>query len=208
MGKLFIFLSFIFVAVSSASTASKFLSSITSRNLTNNEGFPAHRIVEGSVVKLNCEDDIFHVHSGQRRKIPNMKHFHSLKKTVDDIVVIDCLDVTKLDAIAPIPKSFDSDVYYGKRTYWNDIPSVNSEINRRITGHENMSWELFALRLHNHVPFQRALSINAGNGWVERQMVEFGLIKSALGTDLFQNFVDEANQKASSLNYNLTYEKV
>ena len=89
-------------------------------------------------------------------------------------------------------KEFDSNVYY-KHTYWNDIPLVAKEVQRRMTGSEDLSWTKFLLQKRGK-PFSRALSINSGNGWVERQLMRDGVILSGVGTDLFQNFVDEMSQ--------------
>ena len=37
---------------------------------------------------------------------------------------------------------FDSNVYY-RHTYWNDIPLVAKEVQRRMTGSEDLSWTKF-----------------------------------------------------------------
>jgi SAM-dependent methyltransferase len=100
--------------------------------------------------------------------------------------------------------SFSSAVYYSAKTYWNDIPLVHSELQRRATGNMSLSWQHFLLQKRG-IPFQRALSINCGNGWVERSLMDSGVIISGVGTDLFQNFVDDANAIARNQKMNLTY---
>jgi len=109
----------------------------------------------------------------------------------------------------PLPKIKSSDinsgVYYGGK-YWNDVPSVKSEVfYRRATGDVNTHWDEHVLKMHGGVPFRRALVINAGNGWVEREMMDKGIVLSAVGTDFMQSFVDEANAKAAAGGYNATY---
>ena len=108
----------------------------------------------------------------------------------------------------PDIKSTDinSGVYYGVKDYWNDVPSVKREVfYRRATGDVNTHWDEHVLKMHGGVPFRRALVINAGNGWVEREMMDKGIVLSAVGTDFMQSFVDEANAKTAASGYNATY---
>ena len=98
----------------------------------------------------------------------------------------------------------DSGVYYNGK-YWNDVPSVKRKIfYRRATGDANTRWDEHLLKMHGGVPFRRALVINAGNGWVEREMMDKGILLSAVCTDFMQSFVDEANAKAVAGSYNAT----
>ena len=65
-------------------------------------------------------------------------------------------------------------IYYQGR-YWNDIPLVAREINRRFTGSPDTDWPdtdwiAHFSNLTNRV-FKKALVINCGNGWVERDRV-------------------------------------
>ena len=103
-------------------------------------------------------------------------------------------------------EAIDSKVYYHTKTYWNDIPEVAQEVRRRITGDPDVDFDLHTLRLRGK-PFEYALSIGSGNGWVERQLFKTGLIKSGLGTELLDSFVISANQEAAKLKYNITYIK-
>jgi SAM-dependent methyltransferase len=84
----------------------------------------------------------------------------------------------------------DSEVYYVGR-YWNDLDCTNRMINRRISGDEAVNWwRHFATRTGR--VFERALILNCGNGWVEREMYDGGLFKEAVGIDYSEPLLDEA----------------
>lgn len=95
-------------------------------------------------------------------------------------------------------------VYYTGK-YWNDIPYVSQEVfHRRATGHPDLHWDSFLLKRRGQ-PFQSVLVLNAGNGWVERSLMEKGIIRSGIGVEYLQQFVDDANTEAEAKGYNLTY---
>jgi len=75
---------------------------------------------------------------------------------------------------------------------------------RRATGHPDLHWDLYLLKRRGQ-PFQNALVLNAGNGWVERALMEKGVIRSGVGVEYLQQFVDDANTEAKAKGYNLTY---
>ncbi len=86
---------------------------------------------------------------------------------------------------APMTAAFDvnenSEVYY-TGTYWNDFEVVRRRINGRISGEPTRKWhEHFANETQR--TFKRALILNCGNGWVERELVEHGLIAEGVGMD-------------------------
>jgi SAM-dependent methyltransferase len=103
--------------------------------------------------------------------------------------------------------SFDinenSGVYY-TGTYWNDFEIVRRRINGRISGDPTRKWyEHFANATQR--TFKRALILNCGNGWVERELVEQGLIAEGVGMDYAQTLVDEATAAARDGGLPLTY---
>jgi SAM-dependent methyltransferase len=90
----------------------------------------------------------------------------------------------------------DSNVYYGGH-YWNDYELVRAEINKRISGAEDINWHQHFSNTHKGRTFKKALFINCGNGWVERDIYKTGLFKEAVGVDYLQPLVDEAQKEAS-----------
>ena len=97
----------------------------------------------------------------------------------------------------------NSDVYYDG-TYWNDFEVVAGRINERISGDAGRSW-------HQHFAgatgrtFKRALFLNCGNGWVERELVAHGLIAEGVGMDYSQDLLDQATAAAREEGLPLTY---
>jgi SAM-dependent methyltransferase len=97
----------------------------------------------------------------------------------------------------------NSDVYYDG-TYWNDFEVVRDRINERISGDAGRNW-------HQHFAgatgktFNRALILNCGNGWVERELVAHGLIAEGVGRDYSQDLLDEATAAARKNGLPLTY---
>ena len=86
------------------------------------------------------------------------------------------------------------EVYYEGR-YWNNLDCTNRMINHRISGNEAVNWwRHFASRTGK--VFERALILNCGNGWVEREMLDGGLIKEAVGIDYSEALLDEATAGA------------
>jgi SAM-dependent methyltransferase len=88
----------------------------------------------------------------------------------------------------------DSTIYY-EGQYWNSLDCTNRMINHRISGDEAINWSRhFAIRTKR--VFERALILNCGNGWVERAMLDDGLIKEAVGIDYSESLLNEARSAA------------
>ena len=87
-------------------------------------------------------------------------------------------------------------IYYQGR-YWNDIPLVAREINRRFTGSPDTDWIAHFSSLTNRV-FKKALFINCGNGWVERGFIDRGLIQEAVGLDVSESLLEQARRDAGN----------
>jgi SAM-dependent methyltransferase len=94
----------------------------------------------------------------------------------------------------PLDVNDNSEVYYGS-DYWNNLDCTNRMINRRISGNEAVNWwQHFANR--SGQVFRRALILNCGNGWVEREMLDAGFIKEAVGIDYSASLLDKARKAA------------
>jgi SAM-dependent methyltransferase len=104
---------------------------------------------------------------------------------------------------SPFDVNDNSEVYY-TGTYWNDFEIVRRRINERLSGEPTRKW-------HQHFAnetrrtFKRALILNCGNGWVERELLEHGLIAEAVGMDYAQPLVEEATASARAEGLPLTY---
>ncbi|MGD9703164.1 MAG: class I SAM-dependent methyltransferase [Acidimicrobiia bacterium] len=105
---------------------------------------------------------------------------------------------------SPAPTS--SAVYY-TGNYWNNRPEVVQYMNRLATGDPDLAW-LLHLRQWRGAPFRRALSLNCGNGWVERQLIEHGVVESALGIDIAEDLLQQSRAEATALSLPLEYRRV
>jgi SAM-dependent methyltransferase len=90
-----------------------------------------------------------------------------------------------------------SGTYYRDR-YWNELPGVNLYLQQRATGDPLMDW-ITHLRNWHGCPFRKALVLNCGNGWVERLMVERGVVAEAVGVDFGADLLAEARQAAAGM---------
>ena len=88
----------------------------------------------------------------------------------------------------------DSSVYY-KGDYWNDLPRVLAYINELTTGDPDTFWmEDFRRRFCQDGPFQHGLFVACGNGWVEREFLDRGIVRQATGFDYSQDLLDAAER--------------
>ena len=92
----------------------------------------------------------------------------------------------------------NSDIYY-KNTYWNDLKQVNEFINKRISNDKEKNCYKYFQELTKNRKFNKALMLNCGNGWVERELINIGLIKEAVGIDYSENLIAEARSNAAKL---------
>lgn len=90
--------------------------------------------------------------------------------------------------------NLNSSVYYTGR-YWNDLSQVRDVINERISGSSSCSWETHFARRAGRV-FKCALMLNCGNGWVERSLIQSGLIEQSVGIDCSESLLEQARQEA------------
>ena len=87
-------------------------------------------------------------------------------------------------------------IYYGGG-YWNELDAVRRMFNQRISGRTAGPW-FSDFSAGRSEPFRRALILNCGNGWVEREMVSAHVMVEAVGIDYSEALLDEARQSASA----------
>lgn len=100
----------------------------------------------------------------------------------------------------------DSSVYYTSG-YWNDLARVREYLNRRATDDPGTNWweHLAAWRGR---PFAKALVLNCGNGWVERDLVRHGVVKEAVGIDFIDDLLASARDEAAKEDLPLKYHQM
>ena len=97
----------------------------------------------------------------------------------------------------------DSSVYY-QAGYWNQLEQVREYLNRRATDDPALDWSRHLLKWRGG-PFAKALILNCGNGWVERDLLAVGLVKEAVGIDFIDDLLDTARDAAGKDNLPLRY---
>ena len=108
--------------------------------------------------------------------------------------------------MTPFQVNHNSAIYY-QGHYWNELDCVQSMIDRRIAGESRGNWIThFAAKCGRS--FERALILNCGNGWAERQMVSEGLVREAVGIDFSDVLLDEARRAAEDVGLPLRYHQM
>ncbi len=97
-------------------------------------------------------------------------------------------------------------IYYGGG-YWNELDAVRRMFNQRISARSVGPW-FSDFSEGRSGPFTRALILNCGNGWVEREMVSANVMAAAVGIDYSDALLDEARQAATTLGLPLTYHQM
>jgi SAM-dependent methyltransferase len=94
----------------------------------------------------------------------------------------------------------NSKVYYTGK-YWNDYPECLSLINTRLFG-KNIDWKTNLID-KDLIKFKHALILNCGNGWVERELYDAGIILKATGVEYNKELIDECikNKEERDINY-------
>jgi SAM-dependent methyltransferase len=88
----------------------------------------------------------------------------------------------------------DSAVYYNS-TYWNDLPLVIEHISEICTGDRGKWWiPDFKERYCQRAPFQHGLFLACGNGWVEREFVDRGIVRRATAFDYSVELLEVAER--------------
>lgn len=94
---------------------------------------------------------------------------------------------------------------YYQGHYWNDLQRVRDLLNERCTGDPSRAWQDHLLAEHG--PFERALVLNCGNGWVERELVDRGLITSGVGVDYSEDLLAQARSASADAHPTLEYRR-
>lgn len=92
--------------------------------------------------------------------------------------------------------NLDSSVYYAAG-YWNDLTQVSAYLARRVSGSPTVSWHQHLLRSTGKTQFRKALVLNCGNGWVERDLLEAGVVAEAVGIDISTDLLEQARKEAT-----------
>jgi SAM-dependent methyltransferase len=98
------------------------------------------------------------------------------------------------------------DIYYGAG-YWNELDAVRRMFNQRISSRSVGPW-FSDFSLGRSEPLRRALILNCGNGWVEREMISADVMAEAVGIDYSEALLGEARQEASAQALPLTYHQM
>jgi SAM-dependent methyltransferase len=98
----------------------------------------------------------------------------------------------------------DSSVYYASG-YWNDLPQVADHLSRRVSGDPAVPWYEHLRRQTDVTTFRKALFLNCGNGWVERELMAAGVIAEGVGIDISPDLLEQARKEADGGGLNLRY---
>ena len=85
-----------------------------------------------------------------------------------------------MSAQTAVPNS--SQIYYHGQ-YWNDFRLVLEYMCENFTGDKNKWWIQDFRERFCQKPFEHGLVLNCGNGWVERQFVDLGMVKRITAFD-------------------------
>ena len=99
--------------------------------------------------------------------------------------------------------SNNPNVYYQGK-YWNDLPAVREYLNSRATGVPTLNW-IDYLKSVRPGGFNSVLVLNCGNGWVERELLSSGLARHAVGIDISEEFLEQAQGAAALAGLNADY---
>ena len=85
-----------------------------------------------------------------------------------------------MSAQTAVPNS--GEIYYHGQ-YWNDFRLVLEYMCENFTGDKNKWWVQDFRERFCQKPFEHGLVLNCGNGWVERQFVDLGMVKRVTAFD-------------------------
>jgi SAM-dependent methyltransferase len=83
------------------------------------------------------------------------------------------------------------EIYYSG-TYWNDYKPVVEYMSRCFTGDPGKWWQEDFKDRFCETPFESALFLNCGNGWVERQFIDSGMVAVVTAFDYSADLVAAA----------------
>jgi SAM-dependent methyltransferase len=76
----------------------------------------------------------------------------------------------------------NSQIYYHGQ-YWNDLQPVLEYMCENFTGNKNKWWVQDFKERFCQKPFEHGLILNCGNGWVERELMDLGIVKRITAFD-------------------------
>jgi SAM-dependent methyltransferase len=91
----------------------------------------------------------------------------------------------------------DSSVYY-HGIYWNSYDVVVRHLNRLAFDSPDGTWCEF-VRSEHGAPYERALSLNCGTGWAERDLIAAGAVESVVAVDFLDDLLASARQASDGL---------
>jgi SAM-dependent methyltransferase len=93
-----------------------------------------------------------------------------------------------------------ADSVYYKDLYWNDHPLVLEHLCKRLSGGlwKRGQWmtQYFKDLYAGEKPFERTLILNCGNGWVERELFDAGVLKNVVAFDYSNGLLEQARAAA------------
>jgi SAM-dependent methyltransferase len=95
-------------------------------------------------------------------------------------------------------------VYFQHQRYWNALPQVIKYMNVNSSGDETIDW-IRNVGIERGRPFERALFLNCGTGWVDRAFIEAGVARCGVGVDISPSMIDTAKGLADDANLPLSY---
>lgn len=101
-------------------------------------------------------------------------------------------------------RSSSASVYYNG-VYWNDFLQTRQYMNSLATDDPTKDWQRHLLEWNKGKPFRRALILSCGNGFVERDLYDKGIISSGVGIDIDEELLSRAQASALSGDYPFDY---
>jgi len=86
----------------------------------------------------------------------------------------------------------NSEIYY-RGQYWNDFPQVLEYMSENFTGNKNKWWVQDFLERFCQTSFEHGLVLNCGNGWVERELIDKGMVTKVTAFDYSLDLLKKAN---------------
>lgn len=103
-------------------------------------------------------------------------------------------------------KPSDGFNYYHQLVTWGSFPEQAQKLNRLVSGDPANNW--MAHLKARHPTFRHCLSINCGNGWVEREMFRKGIFERVTGTDIMAEHLKAAQAEADAIGMPAKYIRV
>lgn len=88
-------------------------------------------------------------------------------------------------------------IYYSGQ-YWNDLPQVKAYINTACSGESHKDFFQHFQENYCASPFQHALVLNCGNGWVDRLLIDRGIAQKITAFDYSHDLLKEAESARNS----------